>query len=470
MFVFNTLSREKEEFFPLEKGIVKMYSCGPTVYDFPHIGNYRAFLFADLLKRYLKFKGLKVTHVMNLTDVDDKTIAGAQKANVPLAELTEKYAQIFFTELKLLNLQPADFYPRATLHVDEMVELIKQLLKDGFAYNGDDGGVYFSIKKFKTYGKLSHLKLGELKKGASGRLALQEYTREQASDFVLWKAWKEGDGDVFWEAEFGRGRPGWHIECSAMSMKYLGESFDIHTGGVDLMFPHHENEIAQSEAATRKKFVNYWMHNEHLLVNGTKMSKSLGNFYTLHQLLEKGVDAKGFRYLMISSHYRQQFNFTFESLDGAEKTVKKLQNFVFELRSVSKNGELHSEVEKIISNARKTFLDGMDDDLNTPLAFPAIFELQTQIYKLMQNASFGFSKKDAAEVLSQLQEFDSVIGVLDFELQEDVPEEVKALVAEREAAKNRKDFKAADLLREKVKKLGFAIEDSKDGVKVKKSS
>jgi cysteinyl-tRNA synthetase len=266
--LFNTLSRKKETFTPIKKGQVEMYTCGPTVYDYAHIGNFRAFLFEDLLKRWLQYKGYKVTHVMNLTDIDDKTIKGSQKQGIPLRQYTDFYAKAFFEDIKALNIAPADVYPRATDHIEEMVQIIKTLLAKGVAYKGEDGSIYFSVAKFPEYGKLSHLKVGELKAGA--RVSQDEYAKEEAQDFALWKAWTPEDGDVFWETELGKGRPGWHIECSAMSTKYLGETFDIHCGGIDNMFPHHENEIAQSEAATGKTFVNYWMHNEHLQVEGKK--------------------------------------------------------------------------------------------------------------------------------------------------------------------------------------------------------
>ena len=291
ILLFNTLTRRKEPFTPLEIGKVKMYTCGPTVYDYAHIGNFRAFLFEDLLKRWLLLQGFKVTHVMNLTDVDDKTIRGSQKQGLPLRQFTDFYIKAFFEDIKTLNILAADVYPRATDRIPEMVALIKTLMDKGYAYRGEDGSIYYCISKFPDYGKLSKLKTAELKAGA--RVSQDEYAKEEAQDFALWKAWTPEDGDVFWETELGKGRPGWHIECSAMSMKYLGETFDIHCGGVDNIFPHHENEIAQSEAASGKKFVNYWLHNEHLQVEGKKMSKSLGNYYTLRDLLAKQCDPVG---------------------------------------------------------------------------------------------------------------------------------------------------------------------------------
>ncbi|MDI6827410.1 MAG: cysteine--tRNA ligase, partial [Armatimonadota bacterium] len=285
---FNTLTREKNEFHAINDMKVGLYTCGPTVYDFAHIGNWRTYLFEDILRRHLESRGFEVTHVMNITDVDDKTIRGANEKGISLNEYTAPFIAAFYEDRDHLNIKPAHVYPRATEHITEMVALIKKLLEKGIAYKAEDGSIYYDISKFPDYGKLSHFKIEELKAGA--RVSSDEYEKEQVSDFALWKAWDEADGNVYWDTELGRGRPGWHIECSAMSMKYLGETFDIHTGGVDNIFPHHENEIAQSEAATGKPFVNYWLHSEHLLVENRKMSKSLGNFYTLRDLIARGYD------------------------------------------------------------------------------------------------------------------------------------------------------------------------------------
>src|SRR4030042_1328594 len=313
--LFNTLSRRKESFVPVEECRVGLYTCGPTVYNYAHIGNFRAFLCEDLLKRWLEHCGFKVTHVMNITDVDDKTIKGSQKQGIPLQQYTAHYTEAFFDDIKALNIELADFYPRATEQIPEMTALIKKLLEKGYAYRGEDGSVYFAINKFPDYGKLSHINIRELKVGA--RVRQDEYAKEEAQDFALWKAWSVEDGDVFWETEIGKGRPGWHVECSAMSMRYLGETFDVHCGGVDNIFPHHENEIAQSESATGKPFANYWLHNEHLLVEGKRMAKRFGNYYTLRDLLGKGYAPDAIRFLLLSTHYRQQFNFTFEGLEAA---------------------------------------------------------------------------------------------------------------------------------------------------------
>ncbi|RMF88331.1 MAG: cysteine--tRNA ligase, partial [Nitrospinota bacterium] len=313
---YNSLTRRKEEFHPIEPGRVRMYTCGPTVYDYAHIGNFRAYIFEDILRRYLKYKGYQVTQVMNITDVDDKTIRESRRRGMSLKEFTSFYVQAFFEDLETLNIERAEYYPAATEHIDQMVALIKRLIENGHTYEVD-GSIYFRISTFPAYGRLAGLDAVQLQGGASGRVDADEYGKEDVRDFVLWKAWREEDGDVFWETELGKGRPGWHIECSAMSMHYLGEHFDIHTGGIDNLFPHHENEIAQSEAATKKPFVNYWLHCQHLLVNNAKMSKSLGNFYTLRDLLERGYKPKAIRYALLSTHYRQQHNFTFEGLAAA---------------------------------------------------------------------------------------------------------------------------------------------------------
>ncbi|MFA5126282.1 MAG: cysteine--tRNA ligase, partial [archaeon] len=316
---FNSFGNELQEFNPINPGFVGLYTCGPTIYNFIHIGNFKCYSWEDLLKRYLIFKGFKVKQVMNFTDVDDKTIKASIQNKMALSEYTDVYKKAFQADSKLLNLLPAEIYCPATEHIPEMVSLVKKLLDKGVAYRGEDGCIYFSIKKFPAYGKLAGINVKKLKAGA--RIKQDEYEKEGVGDFALWKAWDENDGPVFWETELGKGRPGWHIECSAMSMKYLGEHFDIHTGGVDNKFPHHENEIAQSEAATGKKFVNYWMHTAHLMVEGKKMSKSLGNFFTLRDLLDKGFKPMAIRYVFLNTHYRQPLNFTFESVKDAQKTL-----------------------------------------------------------------------------------------------------------------------------------------------------
>jgi len=463
--LFNTLTGKKEVFKPIKKNEVRIYTCGPTVYDFAHIGNFRTYVWQDILKRWLLYKGFKVKHVMNLTDIDDKTIKGAREQGIPLREYTDKYIKAFFEDSKTLNLLPADFYPRATEHIKEIVELIKILMKKGYAYKGEDGSIYYDISKFKDYGKLSKLKIKELKPGA--RVKSDSYTKEEAYDFALWKAWDPEDGEVFFETEIGKGRPGWHIECSAMSMKYLGKTFDIHAGGIDLIFPHHENEIAQSEAATGKKFVNYWIHGEHLIVEGRKMSKSLGNFYTLRDLLAKGYDPRAIRYLLLSTHYKQQLNFTFEGLEAAKRTVDGLIDFLRRVKEVKGKIE-NKEVKKLIKETRKKFEEAMDDNLRISDALATMFDFINKINKLISQNKIG--KKNSKEIINLILDFDKVLGLnLIHALKEEkIPEEIKKLLEEREEARKRKDFKKADEIREKIRKMGYLVEDTKEGPKVKK--
>ncbi|MFH1133381.1 MAG: cysteine--tRNA ligase [Nanoarchaeota archaeon] len=457
---FNTLTRKKEEFKPLHAGKVSIYSCGPTVYNLPHIGNWRSFLFADLLRRYLAWKGLKVTQVMNLTDVDDKSIANSKKEGIPLAEFTKRYADAFFKDANALNILPADRYPRATEHIKEMQALIQKLLDHGFAYKSDDGSVYFSIIKFKEYGRLAHLNREALKPG--GRVLKDEYEKGHAHDFALWKA--AGDGDVAWDAPFGKGRPGWHIECSAMSQKYLGDSFDIHTGGVDLIFPHHENEIAQSEAATGKRFVRYWLHSEHLLVDGKKMAKSLGNFYTLEDVMAKGYGAKAVRYFLLATHYRQQLNFTFSGLDAAKNTVAKLEDFMRRLKEQAGPGKASAKVIGLIAKAKEGFSACMDDDLGVSEALAAVFAFISQVNSL------ELSPGDAKAALEFMHSLDQVLGVLSVEESEELPKEIEHLIKERELARKKGDFKTSDLLRAKLLEKGIRVDDTKQGTRWKRVS
>jgi len=458
---FNTLTRKKEVFIPLVPSKVKIYTCGPTVYDYAHIGNFRAFLFEDLLKRWLVYQGFKVTHVMNLTDIDDKTIKGSQKQGIALAQFTDFYIKAFFEDIKVLNIQPADVYPKATDHIPEMVQLIKTLIAKCIAYKGEDGSIYFSVCKFPDYGKLSHIKVSELKAGA--RVCQDEYCKEEAQDFALWKAWTLEDGDVFWETELGKGRPGWHIECSAMSSKYLGETFDIHCGGVDNMFPHHENEIAQSEGATGKKFVNYWMHNEHLQVEGKKMSKRFGNFYTLRDLLAKGYDPIAIRYLLMSTHYRQQFNFTFEGLEAAKAAVERLRNFVRRLHEVEGTTST-GKVATLMAKLEAGFGGSMDDDLNIGIALSSLFDFVREINSML-DANI-VSKDEAAEVGGLMMRLDEVLGVIGkLEVEEALPSDIDALVQKREEARKAKNWKEADTIRAQLKAMGIVLEDTAQGVR-----
>ncbi len=460
--VFNTLKRKKEEFVPLKPPKVGLYTCGPTVYNYPHIGNYRCYVFGDLLKRYLKYKGYQVTHVMNITDVDDKTIRDSQKEKVSLKEFTQKYENAFFEDLETLNILPADVFPRATEHINEMIALIQKLIDKGFAYKSDDG-IYYSIKKFKDYGKLAHINPEELEAGASGRVKVDEYAKENAHDFALWKFWTPEDGGVFWNTEIGKGRPGWHIECSAMSMKYLGEQFDIHTGGVDLIFPHHQNEIAQSAGATGKQFVKYWMHNEWLLVDGKKMSKSLGNFYTLRDVLEKGYDPLAFRYHMLSTHYRQQLNFTFAGLDSAKQSSQRIWDCYDKLLGV--NAPKHNpEVHKRIERLKKEFTDAMDNDLDTPPALAALFDFVKDVNVMMPS----LSSDDGKALRQAFEDIDKVLGILK-KKEAPLPKELLRMINERERAREAKDWKKADELRNKLKEKGIILEDSPQGVRWKRA-
>ncbi len=454
------MSRKKEEFTPIVPGKVGMYTCGPTVYDYAHIGNFRAFLFEDLLKRWLKFSGYQVTHVMNLTDIDDKTIKGSQKQGIPLREFTDFYIKAFFEDIKTLNIEPADVYPKATDHIPEMVNIIQTLIAKGVAYKGEDGSIYFSVAKFPDYGKLSHLKVGELKAGA--RVSQDEYAKEEAQDFALWKAWCPEDGDVFWETELGKGRPGWHIECSAMSMKFLGETFDVHCGGVDNMFPHHENEIAQSEAATGKPFVHYWMHNEHLQVEGKKMSKRFGNFYTLRDLLAKGYNPIAIRYLLMSTHYRQQFNFTFEGLDAAKAAVDRLRNFVRRLHEAE--GTATGKVATLTAKLEACFGGSMDDDLNIGIALSSLFDFVREMNALLDVNLVG--KNEAADVGGLMMRLDEVLGVIGkVEVEEALPQDIDELVQKREEARKAKNWKEADAIRAQLKAMGIVLEDTAQGIR-----
>ncbi|MFB3890162.1 MAG: cysteine--tRNA ligase [Candidatus Bathyarchaeia archaeon] len=461
---FNTLTRQKETFVPIEPGRVGMYTCGPTVYDYAHIGNFRAFLFEDLLKRWLKHCGFQVKHVMNLTDVDDKTIKGSQKQQKPLREYTQFYVQAFFEDVAVLNIELADVYPRATEHIPEMVALIKTLLQKGFAYRGEDGSIYFAIRKFPDYGKLSHLRVAELQAGA--RVKQDEYAKEEAQDFALWKAWSPEDGDVFWQTELGKGRPGWHIECSAMSMRYLGETFDIHCGGVDNMFPHHENEIAQSEAATGKPFVKYWLHNEHLLVEGKRMAKRYGNFYTLRDLLGRGFDPLAIRYLLLSTHYRQQFNFTFEGLNAAKSAIERLANFQRRLKEA--DGKASGEkLMALTDRVKSCFGDAMDDDLNISIALASLFDFVRDVNNLLD--ANAVSKAEAEKLSALISDFDRVLGVLPkAKPEEALPKEAEELIRRREAARKAKDWKTADSLRQQLRAMGIVIEDTAQGVRWKR--
>jgi len=453
--LYNTLGRRKMPFKPLHGKKVGMYTCGPTVYNYIHIGNLKSFLAEDVLKRYLLYKGYKVKHVRNLTDVDDKTINGSRMEGVSLGEFTEKYTKAFFEDIERVRILPADIYPKATGHIPEMAALIKKLLKKGIAYRGEDGSIYYGIKKFKKYGKLAGIDFRKLKAGA--RVKQDTYEKSEAQDFALWKAWDREDGDAFWETEIGKGRPGWHIECSAMSMKYLGTTFDIHGGGEDLVFPHHENEIAQSEGATGKQFAKYWVHNAFLLVNGEKMSKSLGNFFTLRDL--KDYSPIAVRYLMISSHYRQPLNFTFEALRAGQNALDRINELVSKLRQ--HHGKDSGAIKKAVKMAGKKFEKAMDDDLNTPLAFAALFEFVRECNSLIDAGKIG--AKGAAAALEFLRKIDGVFAVMDFEQKSEIAKEDLALINEREKARAEKRWADADAIRKKLLEKGIVLDDTPQG-------
>jgi cysteinyl-tRNA synthetase len=465
--LFNTLSRSVQEFVPLnpaQKG-VSMYCCGPTVYDFAHIGNWRTFVFADLVRRYLEFKGWNVQHVMNITDVDDKIIKGVREAGTSLREFTGQFETAFFEDLKTLNCRPPQQTPRATEHIPEIVALIEKLVQRGLAYLAS-GSVYFSIEKYRAdgrqYGQLVKLNFEEMRPGQ--RVASDEYDKEAVGDFALWKARAPEDGVVSWASPWGEGRPGWHIECSAMSMKLLGPSFDLHLGGEDLMFPHHEDEIAQSEgAAVQKdgnKFVKHWLHGAHLLVDGKKMSKSLGNFFTLRDLLAKGFTGREIRFLLLSAHYRETFNFTLGGLQSARSSLARLDECLAKLRELAGTSQAAPDASLI-----KAFEAALDEDLNISGAWGVVFEWVRDINRRLTE---GSTKADAAAAaLAAWEKLDSVLGV-GAQTEVEAPAEIIALFEARQAARKAKDFKRSDAIRDELKAKGWVIEDTPKGARLKK--
>ena len=465
--LYNTEHRQKEEVVPIKGKTIRLYTCGPTVYDFAHIGNFRTYVFEDLLRRTLKFFGMDVIQVMNLTDVEDKTLNGALKKGIPLSEYTQPFIDAFFEDLKTLNIESAEYYPRATECVPDMIRIIQTLLDKGIAYQGVDGSIYYSISQFPSYGKLSNLQSKDLKVGASERESADEYEKENASDFVLWKAYDpKRDGATFWESPFGRGRPGWHIECSAMAMKILGPTIDIHAGGVDLVFPHHENEIAQSEAFSEKPFVRYWAHSEHLLVEHKKMSKSLGNFYTLRDLLKKGYSGPEVRYMLLHTHYRTQLNFTFQGLDAAVSSMQRLADFIERLQEIDRDHSPDS-VQSVLAQTEKEFIAALTDDLNISIALAALFELVRKINHLCDEQKIG--KQEAQEVLSFLKHLDKVLGVLPFNRQElSIPQELEEALIKRNQASAEMNWAEADKQRAFISAQGYVIEDTPKGSKLKK--
>jgi cysteinyl-tRNA synthetase len=465
--LYNTASRQKEELVPLQDNHIRMYTCGPTVYHFAHIGNFRTYIFEDLLRRTIKFFGFNMTQVMNLTDVDDKTIKGAIAKGVSLDDYTQPYKEAFFEDLKALNIEPAEYYPAATDYIPEMIEMIQTLLDKNIAYEGGDGSIYYAIKKFPRYGCLSHLHLDELQAGASERVASDEYDKDHVADFVLWKKYDpERDGQIYWESPFGKGRPGWHLECSAMAMRLLGETIDIHIGGIDNMFPHHENEIAQSEGCSGKLFVKHWMHSEHLIVDHKKMSKSLGNFYTLRDLLNKGFTGTQVRYLLLQTHYKTQLNFTFQGLEGTKNALQRLNDFIQRLYKI-KNLEPGKRVEAIIHQQFIQFAQALADDLNISAALAAVFDFVREVNGLCD--AHLVNETEAQQVLNFMKKVNSILGVLSFEKEEKaIPADLQEAFEKRLKARQEKNWKLADELRDFIHQRGYIIEDTPQGVRLKK--
>jgi cysteinyl-tRNA synthetase len=465
----NTLGGKIEAFTPQKSDGVRMYTCGPTVYDYAHIGNYRTFVFQDILRRFLKLRGYKMKHVMNLTDVDDRIIANSAAAGVSIRDYTEKFAQAFFDDCKTLSIETPEHWIRATDHIDDMVKLIERLQEKTYTYPSE-GSIYYRIAKFPHYGRLSNIDVAGIQAGA--RVDVDRYEKESARDFALWKAPKPGEH--FWETPIGKGRPGWHIECSAMAMKYLGETLDIHTGGIDLAFPHHENEIAQSEGATGKPFVRYWMHAEHLLVEGEKMSKSLGNFFTLRDLFAKGYKPSALRFALASVPYRKQLNFTFDGLQQAASSVERLRNFAARLAQGKFPAGKQKGMAVRVAEAVDEFDAGLSDDLNTARALAAAFDLLRDTNIAMDKGDFRQGDVVAAQEF--LATFDRIFAVMEdndaeklralgFGPAESGPNdaEIEKLIADRQAARQRRDFAASDRIRKELADRGILIEDLKDG-------
>jgi len=458
MRLFNTQSRKKEKIVPGKKPLL-LYTCGPTVYGPAHIGNLRTFVAEDLLKRTLGFLGIDVVHCMNITDVDDKTIKGANEKGESLEVFTERYTKNFVEDLKKLGCKMPDHLPKATDYIPQMIALIEKLVQTGAAYVGDDGNVFFRLSSFPSYGKLSHLKMDELQVGASDRVASDEDDKDNVSDFVLWKAYDEKrDGSIYWDSPFGKGRPGWHIECSAMAMEVLGETIDIHCGGVDNIFPHHENEIAQSEAATGCCFSKHWVHVNHLIVDGKKMSKSLGNFYRLGDLLEKGYSGREVRYLLLSVHYQMQLNFTLQGLDSARQSLGRIDHFVKRLQQVD-GGEPGDELKGLLEN--KDFQEALCDDLNISKALAALFDLIRDVNSLIDQGRLG--KEGAERVLDLLTHWNRVLGFINLEKKASIPKEIEEAHAAREVARKEKNWAEADRLRDFIYEKGYVIEDGPKG-------
>lgn len=460
---YNSLTHRVEPLEPIHPGKIGMYTCGPTVYNYAHIGNFRCYAFEDILKRTLLASGLKVRHVMNLTDVDDKTIRGSQAEHLPLGEFTRKYKDAFFQDVKTLRMIPADVYPAATETIPEMIELIQKLFDKGIAYQAEDKSVYFSIAKWPHYGQLVKIDRDAMRVGV--RVKMDEYAKDSMADFALWKAWDQADGDVWWDSPWGRGRPGWHIECSAMSSKYLGKTFDLHCGGVDNMFPHHEDEIAQSEAANGCRFVNMWMHCAHLMVENQKMSKSLGNFYTLKDILDKGYSGREIRYVLIGTYYRQSLNFSFQALEEARGNLQRIDAFRERLQDVAKHGaegDATPEQAAAFEKAGAAFLAALQDDLNVSAGLGVLFDFLRESNRELDAGAFTAAAARGA--LEALGKMDEVLAVMEPDASElKVPEEIQKMADERQAARAAKDWAKADLLRKAIDEAGWIVKDTPKG-------
>jgi cysteinyl-tRNA synthetase len=452
----NTLTRKVEPFKEIHKGEVRMYACGPTIYDFGHLGHGRSAVVFDILRKYFEYKGYEVKFVFNYTDIEDKMINRANEEKITVKQLADRFEKIYDEDYKKLNVKPPTEKPKATEHIPEMIEIIKKLEKNGFVYVIEDDGVYFDVKKFEGYGKLSHQNIEDLESGK--RIDVNE-KKKSPNDFVLWKFKKENE--PFWDSPWGEGRPGWHIECSAMSMKYLGEHFDIHGGGQDLIFPHHEDEIAQSEAATGKKWVNYWVHNGFITVNKEKMSKSLKNFTTLRDAM-KDYEPNVLRFFYLTTHYRAPLDLSEENVEQAKNTLKRILEFMRNLKFYHGIVE-NIKVVEIIKEAKKKFEDAMDDDLNISEALAAIFELMKETNTLM--AEKNMSDNDAKKIITFVEKIDSVLGILE-ENEEEVPEDILWLAMQREDARKKKDFRESDRIRDELKEKGYEVADTKDGPRV----
>ncbi len=462
---FNTLTRQLDEFHPLEDGKVRMYVCGPTVWNFAHVGNFRTFIFADVLRRYLRFKDYDVTHVFNLTDIDDRIINEAATKGVSIDDFTAPYIKAFWEDFDALGMERPEVTPRATQHIPEMIEIIAKLLANGKAYESE-GSIYYRITAFPDYGKLSRINFSGNIAGGSERIDTDKYDKEDARDFALWKLVGEND-EPGWDAPFGRGRPGWHIECSAMSMKYLGETFDLHAGGMDLQFPHHENEIAQSEGATGKQFARYWIHSEFLKIDDATMSKSKGNFFTFRDLQEQGFSPLAIRYLLLSVPYRKQLNFTFDGLRAAGNTIDRLHNF----KGIVTHGRVspgsNPNIRTLVDNSLIDFETEMDDDFNTAAALAAIHDLVREINTVVAN--HGLQADDQTAILEALDKFDSVLGIFGDDDNEILAAEIEELIAERQSARRSRDFDRSDEIRDLLAEKGIIVEDTKDGMRWRRS-